>query len=109
MTIITAPSFRGKYPMIVDKVTTLTTPGRFVDVFVCQDGIAVNTALSRNRELADRLREAGLPVKDIHDLQRLAERYTGKLPPLKPGGRPVGLVYWRDGTVLDEIKAIDAD
>ena len=41
------------------------------------------------------------------DLQRRAERYTGKLPPLKPGGRTVGLVYWRDGTVLDEIKRND--
>ena len=59
------------------------------------------------RELADRLRDAGLPVLDIHDLERRAERYTGKLPPLKPGGRTVGLVYWRDGTVLDEIKMND--
>lgn len=107
MTVITAPLFRGKYPVIVDRVTTLTTPGRFVDVFVCQEGIAVNTAVQKNRELADRLRDAGLPVLDIHDLQRRAERYTGKLPPLKPGGRTVGLVYWRDGTVLDEIKMND--
>lgn len=107
MTVITAPLFRGKYPVIVDRVTTLTTPGRFVDVFVCQEGIAVNTAVQKNRELADRLRDAGLPVLDIHDLQRRAERYTGKLPPLKPGGRTVGLVYWRDGTVLDEIKRND--
>ena len=109
MTIITAPSFRGKYPTIVDKVSTLTTPGRFVDVFVCQDGIAVNTAIPRNRELADRLQDAGLPVADIHDLQSRAERYTGKLPQLKPGGRTVGLVYWRDGTVLDEIKTTGED
>ena len=88
MTVITAPLFRGKYPVIVDRVTTLTTPGRFVDVFVCQEGIAVNTAVQKNRELADRLRDAGLPV-------------------LEPGGRKVGLVYWRDGTVLDDIKMND--
>lgn len=47
MTVITAPLFRGKYPVIVDRVTTLTTPGRFVDVFVCQEGIAVNTAVQK--------------------------------------------------------------
>ena len=56
MTVITAPLYRNKYPTIVDHVSTVTTPGRFVDLFVCQEGIAVNTALSRNVELASRLK-----------------------------------------------------
>lgn len=106
MTVITAPTYRSKYPTIVDRVGTVTTPGRFVDVFVCQDGVAVNTALPRNRELALRLKDAGVPVTDIHALKRIAERYTGKLPSLRKGRRTVGLVYWRDGSVLDEIKAL---
>ncbi len=106
MTVITAPTYRSKYPTIVDRVGTVTTPGRFVDVFVCQDGVAVNTALPRNRELALRLKDAGIPVTDIHALKRIAERYTGKLPSLPKGRQTVGLVYWRDGSVLDEIKAL---
>lgn len=105
MTVITAPLYRNKYPTIVDRVNTVTTPGRFIDVFVCQEGVAVNTALPRNRELAVRLADAGIPIRDIHDLQRAAERFTGKLPPLKKGTQTVGRVYWRDGTVIDEIKA----
>lgn len=104
MTVITAPTYRNKYPTIVDQVSTITTPGRFVDVFVCQDGVAVNTGIERNRELAARLKDAGIPVKDIHDLQKIAERFTGKLPPLKKGDKTVGLVYWRDGSIIDEIK-----
>lgn len=104
MTVVTAPLYRNKYPTILDRVGTITTPGRFIDVFVCQEGVAVNTSVPRNRDLALRLSEAGVPVRDIHDLQRAAERFTGKLPPLKTGTRTVGRVYWRDNTVLDEIK-----
>lgn len=106
MTVITAPLYRSKYPTVVDRVRTLTTPGRFVDLFVCQEGVAVNTALARNLDLAQRLKEAGLPVWDIHDLQKRAEQFTGKLPPLEKGGKTVGYVYWRDGSILDEIKTI---
>lgn len=105
MTVVTAPTYRGKYPVIVDRVNTITTPGRFVDVFVCQDGIAVNTMVPRNHDLLLRLKDAGLPVKDIHDLQRIAEHYTGKLPKLRVCDKVVGNVYWRDGTILDEIRA----
>lgn len=104
MTVITAPLYRNKYPTILDRVSTITTPGRFVDVFVCQEGVAVNTAVPRNQELALRLSDAGIPVRDIHDLQRTAERFTGKLPPLKKGSKTVGRVFWRDSTVIDEIK-----
>lgn len=103
MTVITAPLFRGKYPSIVDRVNVICTPGRFVDVFVCQEGIAVNLSVPGNQELAERLKEARLPVVDIHDLQRRAEHFTGKLPPLKKGDRVIGEVIWRDGTLIDRI------
>ena len=104
LSIITAPLYRLKYPTITDRVNTICTPGRCVDVFVCEKGIAVNTGIDHNRELACRLREAGLPVKTIQDLKIEAERYTGKLPPLRKGERTVAKVLWRDGSVLDEIK-----
>lgn len=107
MTVITAPLYRNKYPTIVDHVSTVTTPGRFVDLFVCQEGIAVNTALSRNVELASRLKDEGIPVWDMHDLQKRAEQFTGKLPPLSKGKKIVGDVYWRDGSVIDHIFSMD--
>ncbi len=109
MTIITAPLYRNKYPTIVNRVNVICTPGRFVDVFVCQDGVAVNTSVPRNAELAQRLRDAGLPVKNIHDLQRRAEQFTGKLPPLKKNDRIIGKMIWRDGSVLDWIYAQPED
>ncbi len=106
MTVVVAPMYRNKYPTIVDRVCTISTPGRFVDMFVCQEGIAVNTALPHNQELALRLKDAGLPVADIHELQRKAEEFTGKLPPLHLSETIVGHVYWRDGTIIDEIRKV---
>lgn len=106
LAIITAPLYRLKYPTITDRVQTICTPGRCVDAFVCEKGIAVNMEIDHDRELAYRLREAGLPVKTIQDLKIEAERCTGKLPPLPVGNRTVAKVLWRDGTVLDEIKSL---
>ena len=42
LSIIVAPIQRGRLPIIVDKVTTMTTPGKTVDVVVTERGIAVN-------------------------------------------------------------------
>ena len=48
MAVVTAPLLPREIPGDRGPAsTTLTTPGRFVDVFVCQDGIAVNTAVPR--------------------------------------------------------------
>ncbi len=105
LTIITAPLYRMKYPTVTDRVSAICTPGRCVDAFVCEKGIAVNTEIEHNRELVFRLRDAGLPVRTIQDMKVEAERFTGKLPPLRQGGRTVAKVLWRDGTVLDEIGA----
>lgn len=104
LAIVTAPLYRLKYPTITDHVNTICTPGRCIDAFVCERGIAINTEIDHNRELVQRLRDAGLPVRTIQDLKIEAERYTGKLPPLPRGTRTVAKVLWRDGSVLDEIQ-----
>lgn len=49
-----------------DRVTCISTPGQDVDVLVTQAGVAVNP---KNTELRERLRAAGLPVVDIHELK----------------------------------------
>ena len=41
-TIITAPSFRKRIPIVRERVTTLTCPGEVVDVIVSERGIAIN-------------------------------------------------------------------
>ncbi len=100
MSVIIAPMFRNRLPMILDRVTTITTPGKDIDVLVTQGGVAVNP---KNVELRERLAAAGLPVIDIHDLQAKAERMTGKPQPVRRGNKVVAEVIYRDGTVIDQI------
>ena len=100
MSVIIAPMFRNRLPMILDRVTTITTPGKDIDVLVTQGGVAVNP---KNVELKERLTAAGLPIVDIHDLQAKAERMTGKPQPIRHGDKVVAEVIYRDGTVIDRI------
>ena len=102
LTIIVAPLVRARLPIVVDKCTTLTTRGETVDVLVTERGIAVNPA---RRELADRLRDARLPVCDIAELHEAAMKMTGKPLTFEHGEKVVGLVEYRDGAIVDKIYA----
>jgi citrate lyase subunit alpha/citrate CoA-transferase len=100
-TILAIPSFRDRIPVLVDEVTTLTGPGELVDVVVTERGIAVNP---RRTDLLESLRESSLPVRPIEEIKAEVERIMGG-PPEKPRltDRPVAVVKWVDGTVLDSV------
>ena len=100
LAMIIAPMFRARLPIVTDRVTCVSTPGRDIDVLVTQGGIAVNP---KNVELKQRLLAAGLPVVDITELKEKAERITGKPNRLPKGDRAVAEVIYRDGTLLDTI------
>ena len=103
LSMIIAPLFRARLPIVTDRVSCISTPGRDVDVLVTQRGIAVNP---KNQELAQRLKDAGLNIVDIHELKEIAERITGKPAKLARGGRRVANVIYRDGTQIDEILSV---
>ncbi|MDW5300116.1 MAG: citrate lyase subunit alpha [Sedimentibacter sp.] len=103
LTMIVAPLSRARLSIVVDKVLCVSTPGNTVDVLVTQRGIAVNPL--RN-DLRDKLKEAGLPVVDIHELKALAESITGIPKNVKLGDKTVANVIYRDGTLLDTIKNV---
>ena len=103
LSMIIAPLFRARLPIVTDHVSCISTPGRDIDVLVTQRGIAVNP---RNAELMQRLKDAGLNVVDIHELKEIAERITGKPAKLARGGRKVANVIYRDGTQIDEILSV---
>ncbi len=103
LAMIIAPLFRARLPIVTDRVNCISTPGKDVDVLVTQAGIAVNP---KNKELALRLKDAGLPVVDIHELKAIAEKITGQPKPLPKGDKVVGNVIWRDGTQIDTIMNV---
>ncbi len=103
LTIIVVPLVRGRMPSIVSKVTTLVTPGDSIGVLVTDHGIAVNP---KRPDVEKRLRDAGLPVVTIEELYKRAIALTGEPEPLEFEDRIVGVIRYRDGSVIDVVRKI---
>ncbi|MBR5284898.1 MAG: citrate lyase subunit alpha [Clostridia bacterium] len=106
MTMIIAPLVRARLPLVVEKCLCTSTPGSTVDVVVTQRGIAVNTKYGKNQELKEALKKAKLPVVEIEDLKHMAEEIAGTPKPVQLTDKVVAHVMYRDGTLLDTIKAV---
>ncbi|MBV8478353.1 MAG: citrate lyase subunit alpha [Acidobacteria bacterium] len=103
-TILAVPSFRDRIPVIVDQVTTLTGPGELIDVVVTERGIAINPL---REDLIEQVRGSTLPIRSIQDIKAEIEGICGGRPQRpKAGERPVAIVKWVDGTVLDTVWQI---
>jgi citrate lyase subunit alpha / citrate CoA-transferase len=99
--ILALPSFRDRIPVIVDEVTTLTGPGELIDVIATERGIAINP---RRQDLLDAVKGSSLPIRSIQDIKAEVERICGGKPArAKRSDRPVAVVKWVDGTVLDTV------
>ena len=103
LSVVAAPSVRKNIPIVIDRVLTVTTPGATVDCLVTERGIAVNPL---RKDLEDSIRAAGLPVVDIEDLKNKVEKETGGQQKPFLLSRIVAVVEYRDGTVIDIIRAI---
>lgn len=103
LAIVVAPLIRSRIPTVVEKVTTVVTPGESIGVLVTDHGIAVNPARA---EIAQRLREAGLPVLTIDELHQRAIEISGPPAPIEFLERVVGVVRYRDGSVIDVVRQI---
>lgn len=103
LTVVVCPAFRGRMPIIKKVTQNIVTPGESVDVVVTERGVAVNPA---HEGLAERLSAAGLPVKDIVALRKEIEAITGAPRPIELTDRIVGLVEYRDGTIIDIIRQV---
>jgi citrate lyase subunit alpha / citrate CoA-transferase len=100
-TILALPSFRDRIPVIVDEVTTLVGPGEMIDVIVTERGIAINP---RRTDLMEKVKGSGLPIRPIQDIQADVERICGGKPrKARFSDRPVAVVKWVDGTLLDTV------
>ncbi len=104
MTMITIPALRGRIPVIVDSVTTVTTPGEVIDVVVTERGIAVNP---KRNDLKERFLDAGLRVRTLEEIKAEVNGFIQ--PVTKPvfGDEIVAAIEWRDGTVIDVVRKVE--
>ena len=106
LSVVVAPLTRGRIPTIVKHVNTVVTPGEVVDVVVTEQGIAVNP---RRPDLKEKIEAAGLHVFTIEQLQQRAEMLVGVPDPIRYKDRIVGVVMYRDNTIIDVVHEIDED
>jgi citrate lyase subunit alpha/citrate CoA-transferase len=100
LALVIAPLSRARLSIVVDQVLTVTTPGKTVDVFVSQYGVAVNPL---RKDLKKELIKSGIPLTDIEALRKMAEDINGTAQKTKRGDRVIGKVLYRDGAIIDEI------
>lgn len=99
-TILPIPLFRDRIPVIKDEVTTICGPGELIDVIITERGIAINPL---RKDLIDRLKSTRLPLKTIQQLKEEAEAICGVPDKPKFTDKPVAVVKWVDGTIIDTI------
>jgi citrate lyase subunit alpha/citrate CoA-transferase len=100
ITVVVTNLTKARLPIVKERVTTVTTPGEDVDVLVTERGIAVNP---RRADLLEKMRNTRLPLMTIRELLEKAHEISGVPASLPASNRVVGLVLYRDGTVLDQL------
>ena len=105
-TILSIPAFRGRYPIIVDEVTTLVGPGELIDVIITELGIAINPL---RKDLIEATKRSQLPIRDIREIKDEVDQLLGEVP-AKPQlmDEPIAVVKWVDGTLIDTIFKLEA-
>ncbi|GHV56482.1 citrate lyase subunit alpha [Synergistales bacterium] len=106
LTIIAQPLLRGRIPCVVDRVHAVTTPGEVVDALVTEFGVTINP---RRTDLIDAFKASGargVPLVPIDELAAKAKSLSGPMAPPRHGGRIIGVIEWRDGTVIDVIREL---
>ena len=103
LTIVDCPLTRGRIPCVVDRVDAICTPGKTVDVIVTEQGVAVNPI---RHDLMEKLASAGIQIKSIKELRDMAESMVGKPDPVEHTDKVVGVITYRDGSVIDLIHQV---
>ncbi|MFV0440007.1 MAG: citrate lyase subunit alpha [Lachnospirales bacterium] len=103
ITVVVSPSMRSRLPIVLDKVTNVVTPGDTIDVLVTERGVCVNPNRPEVKEL---LVENGIEVRDIKDLQDEIISLTKVPNKNEYEDKIVGVIEYRDGTVIDVIRQV---
>ncbi len=101
--IVTLPLMRKNFSVIREAVHTIVTPGETIDVIVTDRGVAINPL---RQDLISNLKDSGLPILPIEELWKLGNELAGPAEAAPVGGDIVGLVEYRDGTIIDVIRQL---
>lgn len=99
--IIVAPLIRSRLATVRRECTSITTPGETVDVVVTDYGVAVNP---RRKDILEQLSKTELPLVTIDELIEKAEKIVGVPKVIEFEDKVVGLIEYRDGTIIDVIR-----
>ena len=78
--------------------------GEVVDALVTEFGVTINP---RRTDLIDACKEAGgVPLVPIDELVAKAHEMSGPMEPVAQKDRIVGVIEWRDGTVIDVVRQL---
>jgi citrate lyase subunit alpha/citrate CoA-transferase len=107
LTIIAQPLLRGRIPCVVERVHTVTTPGEVIDALVTEFGVTINPL---RQDLIDACKEqkgaGAVPLVPIDELAAKARGMSGPMAPVAQDDRIIGVVEWRDGTVIDVVRQL---
>lgn len=103
LSIVVTQLTKARLPIIVDKVTTVTTPGETIDAVVTERGIAINP---RRTDLLEKLKDSNLPIYTIEELKAMAEKLTGIPEKIEFADKIVAIVEYRDGSVIDVVRQV---
>lgn len=104
LTILAFPLFRGRIPIVVEEVTTVCAPSEMIDVVITERGIAINP---KREDLIERMKNSSLPILKIEDLYNIAKKICGTPEKIERNlEKPVAIIKWVDGTVIDSVFQI---
>lgn len=104
LSIIVSKLVSSRISVVKKRVTTITTPGESVDVLVTDHGIAINP---KHNNLIEKLKkETNLKIYTINELYDIALSLTGSPKEVDISNEKVGIVEYRDGSILDYLYKV---
>lgn len=103
LTIITTNLVKSRIPSIRKEIQVISTPGTSVDVIVTERGIAINP---KRVDLIAKLKTSHLKILTMDELYQKAIEIAGIPESFKHKDRVIGLVRYRDGSILDSIYEV---
>ncbi|MEW9096433.1 MAG: citrate lyase subunit alpha [Clostridiaceae bacterium] len=101
VSIVVAPLTRGRISTVIDRVTTVVTPGSTVDILVTDYGVTVNP---RRKDLIEKFIRQGLPLITMEELRKISTRLLGTPKEIEFSDEVVAVVEYRDGSIIDVIR-----